>query len=85
MVLKEAGSDTGVRVVILTGVGENAFIGSGDVKEMLDRVKTGSFSASPVSFRSSLIEPFLNLGKSVMAAVNGYCPGTGNLYNYFGL
>ena len=41
-VLKEAGDDSGVRVVILTGAGEKAFIGGADVKEMLDRVKTSS-------------------------------------------
>lgn len=76
-VLKEAGGDPDVRVVIFTGVGEKAFIGGADVKEMLARVKTGSLSASPVSFRSSLIEPFLNLGKPVIAAVNGYCLGGG--------
>jgi enoyl-CoA hydratase len=76
-VLKEAGEDPGVRVVILTGAGEKAFIGGADVKEMLDRVKTSSLSANPVTFRNSLIEPFLNLGKPVIAAVNGYCLGGG--------
>jgi enoyl-CoA hydratase len=76
-VLKEAGDDPGVRVVILTGAGEKAFIGGADVKEMLDRVKTSSPSSSPLTFRSSLIEPFLNLGKPVIAAVNGYCLGGG--------
>ena len=34
-------------------------------------------SANPVTFRNSLIEPFLNLGKPVIAAVNGYCLGGG--------
>lgn len=75
--LKEAGDDPEARVVILTGAGEKAFIGGADVKEMRDGVKTGSSSSSPVSFRSSLIEPFLNLGKPVIAAVNGYCLGGG--------
>jgi enoyl-CoA hydratase len=76
-VLKEAGDDPGVQVVILTGAGEKAFIGGADVKEMLDRVKTASSSSSPLTFRSALIEPFLNLGKPVIAAVNGYCLGGG--------
>jgi enoyl-CoA hydratase len=76
-VLKEAGDDPEVRVVILTGAGEKAFIGGADVKEMRDRVKATSLSSSPLTFRSSLIEPFLNLGKPVIAAVNGYCLGGG--------
>lgn len=76
-VLKDAGGDPEVRVVILTGAGEKAFIGGADVKEMRDGVKTSSLSSSPVTFRGSLIEPFLNLGKPVIAAVNGYCLGGG--------
>lgn len=76
-VLQEAGDDPGVRVVILTGAGDKAFIGGADVKEMHDKVKASSLSSSPVTFRNSLIEPFLNLGKPVIAAVNGYCLGGG--------
>jgi enoyl-CoA hydratase len=75
--LKVAGGDPNVRVVILTGAGEKAFIGGADVKEMLDRVKLASSASNPVTYRSSLIEPFLNLGKPVIAAVNGYCLGGG--------
>ncbi len=41
--LKEAGGDPDVRVVILTGAREKAFIGGADVKEMLARVKAGLF------------------------------------------
>ena len=37
--LKEAGGDPKVRVVILTGAGEKAFIGGADVKEMLAELK----------------------------------------------
>jgi enoyl-CoA hydratase len=75
--LKEIGADPGVRAVILTGAGEKAFIGGADVKEMHDNVKASSPSGSPLSFRTSLIEPFLTLGKPVIAAVNGYCLGGG--------
>jgi enoyl-CoA hydratase len=52
-VLKEAGDDPGVRVVILTGAGEKAFIGGADVKEMLDRVKTSSPSSEAHSLNPS--------------------------------
>jgi enoyl-CoA hydratase len=77
MALGEAEKDPGVQVIILTGAGEKAFIGGADVKEMRDRVKAASMSSSPITFRSSLMEPFLNLGKPVIAAVNGYCLGGG--------
>lgn len=43
--LKEARGDPNVRVVILTGAGEKAFIGGADVKEMRDRIKASSYSA----------------------------------------
>ncbi len=75
--LKEAGGDPDVRVVILTGTGKKAFIGGADVKEMHDRVKAASLSPKPIAYRSSLLEPFLNLSKPVIAAVNGYCLGGG--------
>jgi len=77
MALGEAEKDPGVQVVILTGAGEKAFIGGADVKEMRDRVKAASMSSSPITFRSSLMEPLLNLGKPLIAAVNGYCLGGG--------
>jgi len=77
MALRDAEKDPEVQVVILTGAGEKAFIGGADVKEMRDRVKAASMSSSPVTFRSSLMEPFLNLEKPVIAAVNGYCLGGG--------
>ncbi len=75
--LKEAGGDPEVRAVILTGAGGKAFIGGADVKEMLARVKAASLSSTPATYRSSLLEPFLKLGKPVIAAVNGYCLGGG--------
>ena len=35
-VLEKAGDNPSVRVIILTGVGEKAFIGGADVREMYD-------------------------------------------------
>jgi enoyl-CoA hydratase len=73
--LHRAGDDLSVRVVIITGAGEKAFIGGADIKEMLAAVKN---SGPPGAWsRLSLIEPILNLGKPTIAAVNGYCLGGG--------
>jgi enoyl-CoA hydratase len=68
-------TDTGVDVVILTGSGEKAFVAGTDIKELtqLDELKGRVFSeAGQAVF--NLIE---NLGKPVIAAINGYALGGG--------
>lgn len=75
--LEQAGRDPAVRVIILTGTGDRAFIGGADVKEMLDSLKASGPGGPVADFRSTLIDPLLNLGKPIIAAVNGYCLGGG--------
>jgi enoyl-CoA hydratase len=71
--------DPELRVVILTGAGEKAFIAGADVAEIHEMVKRG-----PVAGRDSLpllgrplLELIQGLGKPTIAAVNGYCLGGG--------
>jgi enoyl-CoA hydratase len=74
-----ARDDAAVRVVILTGAGEKAFIGGADVKELHEILK-GSAAAGreALSLRGRpLIKLMQGLGKPVIAAVNGYCLGGG--------
>jgi enoyl-CoA hydratase len=68
-------SDSTVDVVILTGAGEKAFVAGTDIKELtdLDRASGQTFSEGGQSV-FNLIE---NLGKPVIAAVNGYALGGG--------
>ena len=68
-------SDSAVDVVILTGAGEKAFVAGTDIKEVtdLDRASGQTFSEGGQSV-FNLIE---NLGKPVIAAVNGYALGGG--------
>ena len=68
-------SDSAVDVVILTGAGEQAFVAGTDIKELtdLDRASGQAFSEGGQAV-SNLIE---NLGKPVIAAVNGYALGGG--------
>jgi enoyl-CoA hydratase len=68
-------SDSAVDVVILTGAGEKAFVAGTDIKELtdLDRASGQAFSEGGQAV-SNLIE---NLGKPVIAAVNGYALGGG--------
>ncbi|HEY4644535.1 MAG TPA: enoyl-CoA hydratase-related protein, partial [Bacteroidota bacterium] len=68
-------SDDDLRVVILTGTGEKSFVAGTDIKELseLDQAKGKEFSRAGQNLLT-LIE---NLGKPVIAAVNGYALGGG--------
>ncbi|MDX1592277.1 MAG: enoyl-CoA hydratase-related protein, partial [Balneolaceae bacterium] len=64
-----------VRVVILTGAGEKAFVAGADIKELntLDRAAGETLSKRGQNVFSS----YENLGKPVIALVNGYALGGG--------
>lgn len=68
-------NDSSVDVVILTGAGEKAFVAGTDIKELteLDTESGKGFSEDGQAV-FNLIE---NLGKPVIAAVNGYALGGG--------
>ena len=70
--LTAARDDAGVRVVILTGAGEKAFIAGADVSELHELPTSGALGG-----RDALSMFLLRLGKPVIAAVNGYCFGGG--------
>jgi len=75
-VFEEAGKDSDVLGVILTGSGSKAFIAGADISELarLSAVEAEEFSRSAQA-AFDLIE---NLGKPVIAAVNGYALGGGS-------
>jgi len=68
-------SDTSIDTVILTGSGEKAFVAGADIKELdqLNMLSGKEFSEQGQEI-FNLIE---NLGKPVIAAVNGYALGGG--------
>jgi enoyl-CoA hydratase len=67
--------DTGVRVVIMTGAGEKSFIAGADINELaVQTPTTGRDHALRGQHVFNLIE---NLGKPVIAAINGYALGGG--------
>lgn len=73
----EARDDESVRVVILTGSGDKAFIAGADVKEIHEFVKSRGVEGRdglPLRGRP-LMGLVLGMGKPVIAAVNGYCLG----------
>ncbi len=73
--LKEIKSNDSVYVVIITGSGEKAFVAGADIKELnkLDSKSGEEFAG----FGQSVFDAVENLGKPVIAAVNGYALGGG--------
>jgi enoyl-CoA hydratase/carnithine racemase len=72
---ENARADTAMRGVILTGAGDKAFIAGADIGE-LAQVK--AFEAEQSSrFGQDVLDLIENLGKPVIAAVNGFALGGG--------
>ncbi len=67
---QEAGSDDAVRVVIVTGAGNQAFCAGADLKQTIPRLLEGTFDLhildAPLLKRPGYSKP-------VVAAVNGFC------------
>lgn len=69
-------SDTEIRVIILTGIGEKSFVAGADIKEFSD---FGTKAAEDLSRNGQniLFDKIENLSKPVIAAVNGFALGGG--------
>jgi enoyl-CoA hydratase len=73
--LEDARDDTTVRGVILTGAGNKAFIAGADISEL---ARVTAFEAEQSSrFGQDVLDLIENLGKPVIAAVNGFALGGG--------
>jgi enoyl-CoA hydratase/carnithine racemase len=71
----DARDDTTVRGVILTGAGDKAFIAGADIGEL---AHVAAFEAEQASrFGQDVLDLIENLGKPVVAAVNGFALGGG--------
>jgi enoyl-CoA hydratase/carnithine racemase len=72
---EDARDDTSVRGVILTGAGNKAFIAGADIGEL---AHVAAFEAEQSSrFGQEVLDLIENLGKPVVAAVNGFALGGG--------
>jgi enoyl-CoA hydratase len=72
---EHARDDTEVRGVILTGSGDKAFIAGADISELAE---AGAIEAEASSrFGQGVLELIENLGKPVIAAINGFALGGG--------
>ena len=74
-VFENARDDDTVRGIILTGAGDKAFIAGADISEL---AQAGAFQAEESSrFGQAVLELIENLGKPVVAAINGFALGAG--------
>jgi enoyl-CoA hydratase/carnithine racemase len=72
---EDARGDTAIRGVILTGAGNKAFIAGADIGEL---AHVAAFEAEQSSrFGQEVLDLIENLGKPVIAAVNGFALGGG--------
>jgi enoyl-CoA hydratase len=67
--------DEGVRVVILTGAGEKSFVAGADINELAVQTPTGGREHALAG--QQVLDLIENLGKPVIAAINGYALGGG--------
>jgi enoyl-CoA hydratase len=76
--LLQADNDTEIKVVVLTGAGSKSFVAGADIKEMLEM---NALQAREHGLRAKRVTDTLwNLGKPVIAAINGFCMGGGLEY-----
>ncbi|MEW6093918.1 MAG: enoyl-CoA hydratase-related protein [Chloroflexota bacterium] len=73
--LRNLEQDAAVKVVVLTGAGEKAFVAGGDIKEMADM---GPLQAKAYARKGQQMVAYIEkMRKPVIAAVNGYALGGG--------
>src|SRR2546428_13899151 len=71
----DARDDDAVRGVILTGAGDKAFIAGADINELAHLTAVEAEKSS--SFGQAVLNLIENLGKPVIAAINGFAIGGG--------
>src|SRR5262245_61063624 len=72
---EDARDDDAVRGVILTGAGDKAFIAGADISELAHATAIDSERSS--RFGQEVLDLIENLGKPVVAAINGFALGGG--------
>jgi len=75
--IQELATDDAIRVVILRGAGERAFVAGADISQFKDRRRNAADEAeySKISARGQ--ESLTHLSKPLLAMIHGYCVGGG--------
>ncbi|HRR40724.1 MAG TPA: enoyl-CoA hydratase-related protein [Syntrophales bacterium] len=76
--LDRAENEQDIRVIILKGAGDAAFIAGGDIKEMIDKDAMGARNYALAAKR--VVDRIWNLSKPVIASIQGFCLGGGLEY-----
>ena len=74
-VMSELAADDAVRVVVLTGAGEKAFVAGADINELASLTPTAAEAQARRG--QSVCYDLEQMGKPVVAAINGYALGGG--------
>lgn len=77
--VKQALSDDTVRVIVLTGAGDKAFIAGADITEFTD-LKEKEKGSEFLSYGQGLTSVIEDADKPFIAAINGFCLGGGMEY-----
>jgi enoyl-CoA hydratase len=73
--LKDAEEDKTIRAIVITGAGDRAFSAGADIKMIRDMDSSGARAVSRLGH--GLCDKIEELGKPVIAAINGYALGGG--------
>src|ERR1051326_5266323 len=71
----ELQGDAAIRVIVLTGAGEKAFVAGADINELAVQKPAGGREHALIG--QHVLDLVENLGKPVIAAINGYALGGG--------
>ena len=74
-VMRELASDESVRAIVLTGAGEKSFVAGADINELAVQTPVGGRDHAQSGQR--VLDVIENLGKPVIAAINGFAFGGG--------
>ena len=75
-VIEELSGDAAVKAIVLTGAGSLAFVAGADIKE-LSQITSGAQAQEMAAMGQSVFLKLQQLGKPVIAAINGICLGGG--------